>query len=970
MIDRNGARNARWLLLLSAATVWPAHAQVTPAPTEQEVAGEGDARGVGMAGDGSAEALSENAPDDIVITGQAERGAVIGDVPPEQQLSPADIQAYGVNSIAELLTELSPQLASGRGRGGEGPVVLLEGRRIGSFREIAEIPTEAILRVDILPEEVALKYGYSANQRVVNFVLRPRFRAITAETEIGGPTEGGSTNGEVELSYLRISPAGRLNVGLEVEARSMLLESERDLLSNPAGLPFDLIGNVVARVTEDENVVPPATGTEIDPALSAAAGRRVTVAAVPGSAATGSPLLADFVGGANVPNVTDLGPFRSLQGATEAVRGNAVLARTLFGNVAATATIGFDFNDNRSLLGLPSVDLTLPADNPFSPFAGDVRVLRYSDALGPLMREARTRNVEAAFSMNGNVSSWRWTLTGNYNRQQTDTDTDRKVDSSRLQAAVVAGASPFGPIAASQLSLIAPDTARAISNVARLDGVLNGNVLALPAGDVSTTFRIGLRSQDQDARSVRSGEPQETDITRRSGNGQLNIDVPLTSRRRAVLDAIGDLSLNANVEVDHLSDFGTLTSYGYGLNWSPITQIRLIASVTNEEGAPSPQQVGNPAITTPNVRVFDFVRGETVDVTFLSGGNPLLRSDSRDVLKLGMNLRPFDETDLNIRADYTSSTIEDSIAGFPTATSEIQAAFPERFTRDPSGRLLQIDSRPVNFARNERQEFRWGFNLTLPVTGTVERQVQAARDAGQDPRAVLRQAYGRPDRPQRPAADGTATPPPAEGSAGQTAATETRPSPQGEPPRGGEGRGPGGPGGGFGGGGGRGFGGAGAGGGRIQFSAFHTYRIKETILIRQGVPELDLLNGSATGSNGGLARHQIEVRSGFTKDGLGARLNANWQSGTRVDGAVPSDTLFFGDLATVELRLFANLGQIPSIVRNNRWLRGSRVSFAVTNLFNQRLDVRNASGEVPRGYQPALLDPVGRSVRLDFRKLF
>ncbi|MFX5252973.1 hypothetical protein ABTD06_19685, partial [Acinetobacter baumannii] len=80
-----------------------------------------------------------------------------GDIPPEQQLGPADIRSYGVNSVAELLTELAPQTYSGRGGGGA-PVVLLNGKRISGFQEIRDLPTEAIARVDILPEEVALKY--------------------------------------------------------------------------------------------------------------------------------------------------------------------------------------------------------------------------------------------------------------------------------------------------------------------------------------------------------------------------------------------------------------------------------------------------------------------------------------------------------------------------------------------------------------------------------------------------------------------------------------------------------------------------------------------------------------------------------------------------------------------------------------------------------------------------------------------
>ena len=42
----------------------------------------------------------------------------------------------------------------------------------------------------------------------------------------------------------------------------------------------------------------------------------------------------------------------------------------------------------------------------------------------------------------------------------------------------------------------------------------------------------------------------------------------------------------------------------------------------------------------------------------------------------------------------------------------------------------------------------------------------------------------------------------------------------------------------------------------------------------------------------------------------------------------------------------------------------------VTNLFDQRITVRDAAGATPLIYQSAYLDPAGRTVRLSLRKLF
>jgi hypothetical protein len=92
-----------------------------------------------------------------------------------------DIAAYGVNSISDLLDAISPQTGTGRGRGASGPVILVNGQRISSFREIRDYPPEAIRRVEILPEEVALRFGYPPDQRVVNFILKDLFKSKVLE---------------------------------------------------------------------------------------------------------------------------------------------------------------------------------------------------------------------------------------------------------------------------------------------------------------------------------------------------------------------------------------------------------------------------------------------------------------------------------------------------------------------------------------------------------------------------------------------------------------------------------------------------------------------------------------------------------------------------------------------------------------------------------------------------------------------
>ena len=784
---------------------------------------------------------------EVVVNGRRrpQPGAVVGDIKPELQLSPSDIQSYGVSTVTELLDELAPETRSDRGRGGEAPVVLLNGRRISGFNEIRDIPTEAIARVDILPEEVALKYGYTANQRVVNIVLRRRFRAVTGEGRIGGPTEGGQASGQAQADLLHIRPDDRLNLDLKYAQSSDLTEADRDLIpARPTGLG--------------------------DPAES--------------------------------------GRYRTLLPATRSVSANAVLSRSLALGVAGTvnATLGATSSD--SLQGL-----SLSADDTLT--LGQAK---------PLRQQAEGWTAHLGSTLNRDLGPWRLSLTGAYDHADTRTRSD--VDP------LLGGAFPGSLTLAS-----GQDRAVALSDTGNVQFLANGPLVKVPAGQLFASLKVGDSQNWFTSSSSRAGLGQAVDLSRNDFNAQVSLDLPLTSRERRVVGAVGDLSLNVNAAMDQLSDFGLLGTVGYGANWTPVKGVSFVVSRTHDQAAPTQQQLGGPSITTSGARVLDFTTGRTVDVTRIDGGNGALIADRRDVLKLGLTLKPLPARDLTISINYVDSRIDNPIQTFPAATAEIEAAFPDRFTRDAAGDLVRIDDRPVNFARQDRQEVRWGFNYSRPL--------------GPQPMPRFRRPPGE-DGPRPP---------------GDPASSD------GDGPRRRDGAGGfGGFGGGGAGGGGPGGGGRGGPGGRLQFAIYHTVLLEDRMLVRAGGPVLDLLNGSAAGSSGGAPRHEVEAQAGFTLGGIGARLSADWKSATFVRGGAASSTgdLDFSDLATINLRLFDNLGQQRELVQRHPWLRGARITASVTNLLDARVRVTDAAGTTPLSYQSAYLDPAGRVVRIEFRKLF
>ena len=161
-----------------------------------------------------------------------------------------------------------------------------------------------------------------------------------------------------------------------------------------------------------------------------------------------------------------------------------------------------------------------------------------------------------------------------------------------------------------------------------------------------------------------------------------------------------------------------------------------------------------------------------------------------------------------------------------------------------------------------------------------------------------------------------------------------------------------------------GSGGPGGGQGRWNLSVYHTIELENYAVIANGIPQLDLLGGDAL-SGSGVNRHNVTMEGGLFHNGLGARLSANYASGSQVDN------LSFHDLATFDLRLFMNLEQQQWLAGNNPgFLKGARLSLRVDNLFDAQQRVTDETGTVPLSYQPWLVDPLGRTFEIEFRKVF
>ncbi|TRD10588.1 hypothetical protein FGU71_01030 [Erythrobacter insulae] len=997
---------------------------------------------------------------EIVVSAGRLRGQLNVEQAPLLELGEEDIAAEGVTSISELITQISNQTGSARGRGGGGrPVILINGIRVGSFREFANYPPESLARVEVFPEETAQRFGFPPDRRVINLILKDDYRNAEVEFEFEGPSRGGYNVREQQLGFLQIANGARINVNLEASDTSLLTEDERDIIQTPSSIS-DIAG---------------------DP---------------------------------------DQAAFRSLIADSRSLEGNISWAKAFIDSgTSVSANINYDRSDRRTLQGLNTVLLTDDSGN---------SAVRTFGADTPLEQRVAVDTISSSGSITKPVNAFRLTTTFDASIAETTREIDRRFDTTTFEADALAGTFALdGALPSSVAPGFEVADSRNIS--ASTLNTLRGPLADLPAGELLATFDVGYNwtnLQSSDSRTL-----QSADLTRGELSTGVNLVIPITSRRTGFADALGSFSLNAQIGLDHLSDFGTLGDYTIGLTWEPTDTLNLSATYIQREVAPSLSALGDPEVTTFNAPVFDFTNGETVLANVTTGGNPDLLAETQRDWKFAANWElPFWEN-TRFTVEYVRNRSDDVTSGFPVISPEIEAAFPGRVTRDAGGRLLAVDNRAVTFAETRADRLQFG----LSTRGSIGGSSRGGRPGGGPPGGGRPQsggsdANGGGEAQGRPQGEGAGRPESGAPSADQRAAFmqfRTRicaddgldvlirlveasengedlstvipgfdaqrferllsrvrddngdvdqerlaavreqicsvdpasfggppgDAPDGERPQGfaafraiacaddgaariraliarieagedvsdelpgfdpsmagmmlgrlrdengnisderiaslrerfcsaeaggqggqsqaaqsggqsGGGQARGGPPGGFNPLAQRSFSGF-----RYFVSLNHTLELENEIIIAPGLAPLDQLDGDATGAFG-FPRNSTRLEAGVFGSGIGMRLSGIYTGETRLNGSgLPgSSDIFFEDLLRFDLRLFSNVGEL--IGKNEGVLKNLRISLRADNIFDARRDVTDESGNTPINYQQFLIDPTGRFIGIDIRKLF
>ncbi|MDR6144229.1 iron complex outermembrane receptor protein [Sphingomonas sp. SORGH_AS870] len=635
-------------------------------------------------------ATTDIPPPEVTVTGKRIPGSVVGAVEPVAVLDAQALDALGVSSLSDLLKKVKALASSS---GGGDPVMLLNGRRVSGFSEFQSLPYEAIEKVEVLPEQEAARFGYPPNVRVMNFITKKKFRAVTVHVLPGITTEGGGGTKYTEVTSARIDGPRRLTFNVSHLRQDPVLQSQRDIVPDPETL-YATTGNVTG-----------VDGASLDPRLDTLAGRAVTMAGVPvDPAARGS--LAAY---ANSPaGVTDLGPYRTLQPLSDTIHSEASLAAPLGKTMSGSLILSMEAVQSKGLNGLAPALLRVPGGAGSFPFANDTLLYRYLPG-SVLHQRTTSMALHGGGTLTGDVRRWSWAITGNYDRMVSRGTSETGVPLGALQASIDAGGDPMAaidPALATERNL---NRSRAVSDTLGVKATANGPVARLPAGEAMLTVTTDYARVDSDARTDLA-LPADG-IGRTTRGASVNASVPLASAREGSLGFLGELQLSGMAGVSQVSGFGRLGTSNLGLNWTPFRPVQLNASVNVAQAAPAVTQLVAPVVATPNTPFFDFVTGRSTLVTTIMGGNPNLAPEKRRVTTLGLAVQPIKDKEIRLSLDYLDTRIDNQAASLGGATPAFQRVFPDLFARDALGALTRVDLRPVNLAFERERKLRLTFDV-------------------------------------------------------------------------------------------------------------------------------------------------------------------------------------------------------------------------------------------------------------------
>ncbi|MEO8506011.1 MAG: TonB-dependent receptor [Betaproteobacteria bacterium] len=650
-------------------------------------------------------------------------------------------------------TTFSNQTASLRGLGGSSTLILVNGKRLGTFSggvtgaegvNLAAIPFAAIDRVEVLKDGASAIYGSDAIAGVINFIMRQDFSGLDATAWYGAPTR---TGGGEQYQLMATAGLGDLAkdkynafISFNYQEQKSLGQADRDF-SRTGYLP-DINLDTTSGQTFPGFISTGGIGNpgypDCAPSIVVGNRCRYDPSAIPGVESIPTTKQLNLFGSARYQfNANWQGYLTGLYSKQES---RFVIQPNPFSDqifTTATAT--------------GASDILLPPGSPFYPTALATAAGVNGQPLNVRYRcvecgNRDTTDTNEAWQIvagtKGTAWNWDWDFAFNYsqNTSKEQLNGGFPLFSSILPILNSGRVNLFGP----NTQAITDEVRAANYNAETFNSKLQGygldlkgssDIYKLPAGMMA--LAVGLQAGKDELSQNPNALLQTGDVSGYGGNLQS------ISNSRTAWAVYGELyipivkSLEANVAVryDHYSDFGSTTNPKLSVRWQPLPSLLVRGSWGTGFKAPTLYQLWNP--TTPGLSqagLSDPLRCTTPDdpdnpdcntqyvVTF--GGNPALQPEKANQTTIGAVWEP--RPGLSFGADWFYLDVDNIVTnGVPIATildPALYDTYSSLVTRTPTCAggppcpITAIDQRFVNIGKTKIQGIDIDARLAFPTT--------------------------------------------------------------------------------------------------------------------------------------------------------------------------------------------------------------------------------------------------------------
>lgn len=649
---------------------------------------------------------------DIVVTGSLLRGPA--DTPsPVTVIRRDDLDRTGRGTVADALAGLPQNYAGSatpnsallgtdpmqsntgfatgvnlRGLGPDSTLVLVNGRRLsgtgskGDFADASAIPTAVVERVDILLDGASALYGSDAVGGVVNILLRQDFEGHESRFRIGA-ARGGAEDIVVAHTLGDRWSSGHALLSYEYQHQGALNAGDRD---------YSRTGDLRAFGGTDHRTYYSTPGNIV---VAGATGYTSQYAIRPGSSGVAT-RPADFAVGGNLGSsreAYDLLPEQDRHSVY------AVVGQSIGSAIELSADLRFSQRDFDIAATAPITIARVPSANPYfvSPdgstshqiayafggetgntqLTGSSRSLGISVGAEIALPADWTADIYAAYASERAINL----QTGMLNSLFLDEALGNAADTptTSYSASRDGYLNLFGSGAANGqavLDFITSGYTRYVdeTEVASLNGLVQGTLLTLPGGDLKVAVGAQVRTEQLSSRGetfLSTAAPsfgQSPDKERRVTAGFIEARIPVFGETNA-RPGLQRLEVSIAARIEDYDDIGSTTNPKVGVIWAPVSDLKLRANWGTSFRAPALTEIYDRYYISA-AYVSD---GVTRKVALIQGGgNPDLEPETADTFTAGFDYTPSTLTGLRISGTWFDTTFDNQI-GRPASENLSQA---------------------------------------------------------------------------------------------------------------------------------------------------------------------------------------------------------------------------------------------------------------------------------------------------------